>query len=268
MFPWSPEFAWDAGHLAFFGALYGVLAVVFGTVLVASRRALVHARDGRGPALAWRLAFEELPQGARACRHQLSGIAPGRVCANGFECRGCDEHTRFASLPREGGAPAEASRAGRLFHRGHTFVDRADDGSLTIGLDELALRLLGPAERIELPAVGSELKANSLMVRVRTHGKDARVLAPVDGRIERVEAEGLGFRLGVRPPVAAGLGHLLGGKEAELWAMRELERLQLHVAPAGEPFALADGGTLVADVGAALPGERYDALLGEMLLEP
>jgi hypothetical protein len=50
--------------------------------------------------------------------------------------------------------------------------------------------------------------------------------------------------------------------------MRELERVRLHVAPAGEPSALADGGTLVADVGATLPAERYDAPLGEMLLEP
>jgi hypothetical protein len=32
--------------------------------------------------------------------------------------------------------------------------------------------------------------------------------------------------------------------------------------------ALADGGELVADLGEALPGDRYDALLGEMLLEP
>jgi len=32
--------------------------------------------------------------------------------------------------------------------------------------------------------------------------------------------------------------------------------------------ALADGGELVTDVGAALPRDRYDALLGDMLLEP
>ena len=28
MFPWSPEFAWDTYHVAFFGALYSVLATV------------------------------------------------------------------------------------------------------------------------------------------------------------------------------------------------------------------------------------------------
>ena len=28
MFPWSPEFAWDATHVAFFGALYSVLLTV------------------------------------------------------------------------------------------------------------------------------------------------------------------------------------------------------------------------------------------------
>ena len=30
MFPWSPEFAWDATHVVFFGALYSVLATVAG----------------------------------------------------------------------------------------------------------------------------------------------------------------------------------------------------------------------------------------------
>jgi len=38
--------------------------------------------------------------------------------------------------------------------------------------------------------------------------------------------------------------------------------------PARGRAALADGGELVDDVGAALPRDRYDALLGDMLLEP
>jgi hypothetical protein len=50
--------------------------------------------------------------------------------------------------------------------------------------------------------------------------------------------------------------------------VRELERLQLALGPGEIGAALADGGELVADVGAALPRDRYDALLGDMLLEP
>ena len=32
MFPWSPEFKWDAYHVAFFGGPYSVLATVAGTL--------------------------------------------------------------------------------------------------------------------------------------------------------------------------------------------------------------------------------------------
>ena len=36
MFPWSPEFVWDAGHVAFFGALYSVLAAIAATLVTIS----------------------------------------------------------------------------------------------------------------------------------------------------------------------------------------------------------------------------------------
>jgi hypothetical protein len=54
----------------------------------------------------------------------------------------------------------------------------------------------------------------------------------------------------------------------QAWALRELERLQRALGSTALGAALADGGELVEDVGAALPGDRYDALLGDMLLEP
>jgi hypothetical protein len=47
-----------------------------------------------------------------------------------------------------------------------------------------------------------------------------------------------------------------------------MERLQRALGSSELGAALADGGEMVADVGAALPRDRYDALLGEMLLEP
>ena len=66
----------------------------------------------------------------------------------------------------------------------------------------------------------------------------------------------------------AELRHLLSGVEVRVWGLRELERLQRALGPSELGAALADGGELVQDVGEALPRDRYDALLGEMLLEP
>ena len=65
MFPWSPEFAWDAYHVAFFGALYAVLATVAGSLALAVWRARRDAREGRAAAIAWHGDFAEMPASAQ-----------------------------------------------------------------------------------------------------------------------------------------------------------------------------------------------------------
>jgi len=273
MFPWSPEFAWDAYHVFFFGALYSVLAAVAATLLLAAWRARSDLRRERAAAIAWHADFAELAAPARACRHQLTGEAPGRACANGFDCRGCPEHRRLEARRRT--VPDGAlARFGfelpldRLYHRGHTWVRPEPDGTLTVGLDDFARRLVGSPERVELPRPGSRLQLHGPAARVETRGHDVRVLAPVDGTVIAASGEGASFTLRVAPEGEPDLRHLLWGAEATAWARRELERLQQSLGSPALGPALADGGELVSDVGAALPSDRYDQLLGEMLLEP
>jgi glycine cleavage system H protein len=273
MFPWSPEFAWDAYHVAFFGALYGVLATVATTLAVAAWRTWRDARAGRAAAIAWHGAFEDLPASARACRHQLTGEAPGRACENGFDCRRCAEHRHLEALrQRQPAEPAEHFGfdlpLDRLYHRGHTWVRPEVDGTVTVGLDDFARRLVGTPDRVELPAPGSRVEVNGPAGRLTAHGNEVRVLSPVDGTVVETRGEGAGFTMRVDPGGIADLRHLLSGDEARAWALRELERLQRALGPGELGTALADGGELVDDVGAALPRDRYDALLGDMLLEP
>ena len=67
MFPWSPEFTWDACHLVFFGALYSVLATIAGALGVAAWRALGAARGGRlGPSAGTRTSRSCPPRPAPA----------------------------------------------------------------------------------------------------------------------------------------------------------------------------------------------------------
>jgi len=273
MFPWSPEFAWDAYHVVFFGALYSVLATVAGSLALAAWRARRDARDGRAPAIAWHGAFEELPVSARACRHQLTGEAPGRACENGFDCRHCPEHERLEGL-RRAQAAGQPEHFGfdlpldRLYHRGHTWVRPEPDGAVTVGLDDFARRLVGTPEGVELPEPGTRLETNGPAGHLTARGNEVRVLSPVDGTVVETRGDGAAFTLRVDPGGVADLRHLLSGDEARAWALRELERLQRALGPAEVGAALADGGELVADVGSALPRDRYDALLGDMLLEP
>ena len=156
----------------------------------------------------------------------------------------------------------------RLYHRGHTWVRPEADGTLTVGLDDLARRLVGTPERVVLPAAGERLQVNGPAAALTTRGHEVRVLSPVDGTVVEASGEGPGFTLRVDPGGTPDLRHLLSGAEVRAWALRELERLQRALGSSALGAALADGGELVADVGEALPGDRYDALLGEMLLEP
>jgi Glycine cleavage H-protein len=274
MFPWSPEFVWDAAHIAFFGALYGVLATVGGSLALVAWRARRDARDGRAAAIAWHHDFEEMPPSARACRHQLTGEAPGRACDNGFDCRRCTAHPHFEGLRRRDAVTDTADHFGfdlpldRFYHRGHTWVRPEADGTVTVGLDDFARRLLGTPERVELPAVGSRVEVNGPAGRLTARGNDVRVLSPVDGTVVGTSGNGSAFTLRVDPGGLQDIRHLLCGAEVSAWGLRELERLQRALGPSQLGAALADGGELVADVGATLPRDRYDALLGDMLLEP
>jgi hypothetical protein len=275
MFPWSPEFVWDAAHVAFFGALYSVVATIAVSLGVAAWRATRDAREGRASAMAWHAAFEELPRSARACRHQLTGEAPGRSCENAFDCRHCREHPAFEALRARRGAadPTDSPGLGfelpldRFYHRGHTWARLERNGSVTIGLDDVARRLVGTPERVEVPAPGSRLEVNGEAFRVHTHGSEIRLLSPVDGQVLEARGEGASLTLRLDPCGPLDVRHLLSGAEARAWALRELERLQRAFGPAGQA-ALADGGELVDDVGAVLPRAKHDALLGQMLLEP
>ena len=274
MFPWSPEFKWDAGHLAFFGALYGVLATMAGGLLLAAWRALRDTREGRTAEIVWHDEFEELPDLARACRHQLTGEAPGRACENGFDCRRCADHPHFEGLRQVDPTAELADHFGydlpqdRLYHRGHTWVRPECDGTLSVGLDDLARRLVGTPERVEFPVAGSRLQVNGPAGRITTRGNDVRLLSPVDGTVVQVRGEGASTTLRVDPGGPADLRHLLRGAEVRAWGLAELERLQRSLGSSELGAALADGGEVVTDVGAALPRDRYDALLGDMLLEP
>jgi hypothetical protein len=54
----------------------------------------------------------------------------------------------------------------------------------------------------------------------------------------------------------------------EFGSMREMERLQLALSSSQGTASLADGGVLVGDFSATCPQADWDAVMGEMFLEP
>jgi glycine cleavage system H protein len=279
MFPWSPDFTFDAGHVVFLGAFYLVVLVIAGSVATAAFRAGRDFRQHRQEAIRWHADFEDLPVSARRCRHDLTGEVRSRTCPNAFDCRECATHPAFVALR----APDFDSVAGtgsdyglsmppdRMYHRGHTWAKKEEDGTVTVGLDDLGRRLLGRPDHLELPSCGTRVEANGVAIRAKKGNADVRLLSPVDGTVVEVGSLEDGWLYRVAPPEGdLDTRHLLSGAEVRPWILREVERLQNVLAgeKSGVGLALADGGTPLEDLSVAIPRDDWDRALGEMFLEP
>jgi glycine cleavage system H protein len=260
-------------YFIFMGAFFTVLTVVAATILSAlwrSRRALAASEADE---IRWHSDFHELAPTDRACRHVLTGEFARRECPNAFDCRSCATHAKLlAKHPLAAAEEHEEEIFGlpfpldRFYHRGHTWTRLEPDGLLTVGLDELGRRLVGTPDAVELPEPGTQLQANGTAFRMRRRDADVRVLSPVDGEVVETGGAQRGWYLRIRP-ASLDLTHLLRGSEVRPWLMREMERLQLALAAEGAP-TLADGGVPVDDIAAAYPAADWDAVCGEMFLEP
>jgi glycine cleavage system H lipoate-binding protein len=276
MFPGVSGFAWDTGHMLFLGVFFGVLAVIGGTLIAAFARSVRDFRRRRDPEICWETDFEDLPRSARHCRHEFTGEYKERVCERAFDCRTCAEHARLDE--RNSGvacAPDDETVYGflmpndRYYHRGHTWVRTEEDGTATIGLDDFGKRMAGAAETPEFPEVGSRISVNGVAWRTRRDGRRFRILSPLDGIVVATGGAGNAWYLKVKPEGDAfDLRHLLRGGEVRPWIMREMERLHRALASKGVGLSLADGGVPVDDFPAGYPGADWDAVWGEMFLEP
>jgi glycine cleavage system H lipoate-binding protein len=277
MLPWNYGFHWNLGHIIFLGAFYCVLTTVVVTLIAAALRAKRAIGEKRVEYVAWHADFHDLPARDRVCRHVLTGEFKRRECPHAFDCRECETHARLiARHPLAAAQQNEEDLFGMRFpldhyyHRGHTWVKRETDGTVTVGLDELGSRLLGTPEAIEFPHAGEHLQANGTAFRARKRNADVRVLSPVDGELVETGGAGQAWYLRVRPFSAgeAAFGHLLRGAEIKPWILREMERLQLALSASEGAYTLADGGVPVADIAASYPQADWDAVCGEMFLEP
>jgi len=279
MFPWSPDFTFDVGHVIFLGAFYLVVLVIGGSVAMAAFRAIRDFRQQRQEAIRWHGDFEDLPVSARRCRHELTGEVRSRTCPNAFDCRECEAHPALVAL-RSSDFEATAGTGAdyglsmppdRMYHRGHTWAKKEEDGTVTVGLDDLGRRLLGHPDRLDLPVSGTRVEANGVAIRAKKGNADVRLLSPVDGTVVQVGSLEDGWLYRVSPP-EGGLDtrHLLSGAEVRPWILREVERLQEVLAgeKSGVGLALADGGTPLEDLSIAIPKNEWDRAFGEMFLEP
>ena len=273
MLPWTDGFRWTLNHMIFLSLFFAVVATILTTVLSATRRAARELSAHSAAEICWKAAFAELPDAERTCRHELAGRVASRKCDNAFDCRRCSQYCQFAALPA---ADMDADiglhySPNRFYHRGHTWVEPQPDGTLAVGLDELAEHLIGNPDSVEMPAVGSELELNALAWRMRKNGKEIEVRAPIEGEVVATSTAAEGWYLRIRPRLDPNdpmtLRHLLRGAETRGWLNRELERLQLQLRTPNTAPALADGGVLIHGLMDAVPEADWDTVLADTFLE-
>lgn len=165
------------------------------------------------------------------------------------------------------------------YHRGHTWVRVLGQETALVGLDDFASRLVGPAKRLKLPAIGSWLSQGAKGFSVEVDGKTADLLTPADGRVVEVNPElgdrphiatqdpyGRGWILKLRSAnLARNLHNLLSGSLARRWMEDSKNQLDLHLM-ALSGSVLQDGGEPVADFARQLSGADWNRLVHEFLL--
>lgn len=278
MFPWTHGFVLDRGHLIFLGLFYLVVLTVLSTLVTVAWRTYRAYRDKRAAAIAWHANFEDLPRSERACRHDITGEMPGRVCELAFDCGECETHKKLiAAMASQGAAPGLLNGVideslgvpiplDRYYHRGHTWLKPESDGTYTMGLDELARRVAAQPDSIDLPAAGTQLSAQGTAWTMHVHGGELRVMAPIDGEVVESAHGEEGWFLRIIAAENASFCHLGRGRGVVRWMTREMERVQLMISESAALPALADGGVPVDDFAAACPQADWRNISGALFL--
>lgn len=163
--------------------------------------------------------------------------------------------------------------AGLHLHPGHTWARVEADGLVTVGMDDLATKLVGPLA-VKLPTLGAAVQQGEVALSVSDGARAVGLAAPVDGTVVAVndaaqphdDPYGRGWLFRVNAPrLAANLRQLLSGSAA----LRLLDDASEQLARRMNPelgAVLQDGGAPISGIAQSLAGEGWDALAREFFL--
>ena len=222
------------------------------------------------------------------CRHMLSGRVAYKLCSRGYDCARCpydqmlDEATLVQPLAPPNTLNASGFTLGRdhYYHRGHTWARVEYGGRIRVGVDDFALRLLGPMDEIKLPKLGATVAQGRPQAVLRRERREAETASPVDGVVvarnqkimDRADTANEspyhdGWLMVIQPTrMQPNLKNLLFGDETTAWFDEEAGRLSALVAGETGHQLTATGGELVRDIYGAVPELGWDRLVNEFLI--
>lgn len=159
---------------------------------------------------------------------------------------------------------------------GHTWLHPRKGGTLEVGLDDLAQRLLTSVTLAELPRPGTRVKRGDVVATLHGGGRAVRIRSPIAGEIAGVNAAVLrdpglvksdtydrGWLVAIAPAEST-YAELPRGEGAESWLRRESARWNAFLEHR-LGFAAADGGELLSPAPWLVGEEGWKALTAEFL---
>jgi glycine cleavage system H lipoate-binding protein len=164
------------------------------------------------------------------------------------------------------------------YHPGHTWAAAEGPTRVRIGIDDLAAKLAGDVERIEIPERGRWIRQGQKIIAMHRDGREIDLVSPMEGEIvdinefalrnpkeTRNDPYGDGWLLTVNAPDAkTNFRNLLGGTLARRWMDDAAARLRALV-----PATLAtaqEGGVAVGDLAAQIPEGDWEKIASELFL--
>lgn len=230
----------------------------------------------------WKDRLRELPAWKQPCLHHMKGRIDFRACTHDYQCGNCefdqyfsDQYTVHAVVRPVDVLDVKGFKLphGYYLHRGHTWVKIEEGSTVRIGLDDFALRLLGPLDRVEAPLMGKQVEQDRDDILLSRSSNTARVQSPISGVVTDINPE---LRekgnLANQDPYTRGwvmrlhsdnlrrdLKNLMIGEQAGEYLDDEIDRLYRVIEEEAGPLA-ADGGYLGDDIFGNLPRTSWQKL--------
>ena len=164
------------------------------------------------------------------------------------------------------------------YHPGHTWAAAEGPTRVRIGIDDLAAKLAGDVERIEIPERGRWIRQGQKIIAMHRDGREIDLVSPMEGEIVDVnelalrnpkeasaDPYGNGWLLTVNAPDAkTNFRNLLGGTLARRWMDDAAARLRTLI-----PASLAtaqEGGVAIDNLVAQIPEADWQKVAKELFL--
>ncbi len=164
------------------------------------------------------------------------------------------------------------------YHPAHTWAIQESPGTVRVGLDDFAARLIGEPRKIDLPRRGQWVRQGQRLCLVHRDGGTVELLSPMEGIVTDVNSTlaetpagatkdpyGRGWLITVQAPdILTGFRNLLKGSAARSWMEEAAARLRGRL-PALAGAVAQDGGLPVSDLAAQFPGDAWKGIAREFL---